>query len=225
MRLLDELHFGNTELSRAAAREELTKLRVASRRIYRMIYRDDLHCTPSCPETSEYRPLAAHAAILEEIVRTLVWTAALHTGQVDSITPASRHFVDAWKALSIDERDLPNPKPIVDRCWKISQEERAGNNSQIREGQLKTVLCLEAAVADLYDKLTYESSSLTKKQLRADLVTIRFAIGRFYWLIYNESEYCGLSCGSMWFSEHLPPISAALITMINTMTLQAISRR
>ena len=225
MRLLDELHFGNTELSRPAAREELAKLRVASRQIYRMIYRDDLHCTPSCPEISENWPLAAHAAILEEIIRTLVWAAATHTDQTGSIKPASRPMIDAWNAISVDEPDLLNPKVIVDHCWKISEEDRAGNNSQIREGNLKTVLCLEAAVVDLYDKLSYENSSLTKKQLRADLVTIRFALGRFYWLIYNDSEYCGMFCGSIWYSAHLPPISAELITMINTMTLQAISRR
>ena len=225
MRLLDELHFDNVDLSRPAAREELAKLRVASGQIYRMIYRDDLHCTPSCPKTSDIRPLAAHAAILEELIRTLVWVAAVHTGQADSIKPASQPLIDAWKALSVDEPGLPNPKVIVDHCWKISEKDRAGNNSQIREGNLKTVLCLEAAVVDLHDKLSYENSSLTKEQLRADLVTIRFALGRFYWLIYNDSEYCGMFCGSIWYSAHLAPISAELITMINTMILQAISRR
>lgn len=225
MRLLDELHFGDFDLSRSGAREELAKLRDASRRIYRAIYRDSLQCAQPCTYSVANRYLAAHIANLEKIIRTMIWKAAVHTDQIDSIKRSSRPFVDAWVALSIDDPGIPNPKAIVDACWKISEADRAGNNSQIREGHLKTVLCLEEAVGKLYDVLPYRSSSLTKEQLRADLFTIRFALGRFYWLIYNESGYCKNFCGTIWFSAHLPPISAELITIINTLVLQNIPRQ
>lgn len=59
------------------------------------------------------------------------------------------------------------------------------------------------------------------KWLRADQDTVRFALGGFYWLIDNESDYCGKFRGSKWRSAHLAPISAALTKMINAVIVHA----
>ena len=112
-------------------------------------------------------------------------------------------------------RTCPDPQAIIDACWAVSKEDRESPVSERwRDGHLKTALCLENKIIDLLDTADVGKSFLTREQAREELKNLRFSAGRLYWMIYNDNDHCGLSCGTIWHSQHLTEVSKIYEQMI-----------
>ncbi len=114
--------------------------------------------------------------------------------------------------------DLPDPQAVIDACWAVSKEDRESPvTERWRNGHLKTALCLENKIIDLLDTADVGKSFLTREQAREELKNLRFSAGRLYWMIYNDNDHCGLSCGTIWHSQHLTEVSKIYEQMICTL--------
>lgn len=98
---------------------------------------------------------------------------------------------------------IPDADTIIKHCWDISLELRSSPSvDAMRAGNLDTALCLEKAIIDNAADFI-EPSSLTRDQIAAKMKEIRFALGGFYWSLYNEHKGCPFpSCGRFFHPAH-----------------------
>jgi len=138
-----------------------------------------------------------------------------------SLLPIVTAFSSPTTAGGLPAPDLPDPQAIIDACWAVSKEDReSGVNSRMREGHVWTSVCLEKKVIELLDTLKFGESFISRAEAKQELDNLRTSVHRLYWMIYNDNEHCGMSCGSMWFAQHLPTHSKLLEDMIRTMIRQ-----
>ena len=98
----------------------------------------------------------------------------------------------------IDARALIKP------CWDLSEEKRASSvTATMRQGTLDTVLCIEKVILDQVGILFPGGKYLSRAQAEKKLERLRFAVGSFYWSLYNEHIGCKHFCGTMWQVLHL----------------------
>lgn len=72
----------------------------------------------------------------------------------------------------------------------------------MRAGNLDSALCLEKAIIDNAADFI-EPESLSRDQIAAKMKEIRFALGGFYWSLYNEHKGCPFpSCGTLFYVMH-----------------------
>ena len=145
----------------------------------------------------------------ESVVSTLLLTVAL------AMAPA----FDAGSGGG-DEPTIPDAQALIDKCWDMSLEKRSsGNTSRMRSGHLDTVLCLERVVLDQVEIMFpgVREQNLSREVAQEKLRQLRFAVGGLYWAIYNGHKGCGISCGTIYYTFHLPPISRVLEDMIRAM--------
>ena len=106
-------------------------------------------------------------------------------------------------------------KALIKPCWDISEEKRSsGVTATMRQGALDTVLCLEKVILDQVEILFPDGKYLSRAQAEEKLERLRFALGSFYWSLYNEHTGCKHFCGTMWQVFHLPKIAHVLEGMI-----------
>ena len=99
--------------------------------------------------------------------------------------------------------NIPDADTIIKKCWDKSEKLRStGNTNDARAGNLESALCLEKAIVDNAADFI-DPSSLTRKQIAEKMKQIRFALGGFYWSLYNEHKGCPFpSCGTIFYSFH-----------------------
>ena len=90
-------------------------------------------------------------------------------------------------------------KALIKPCWDLSEEKRSsGVTATMRQGALNTVLCLEKVILDQVEILFPGGEILSRAQAEEKLERLRFALGSFYWSLYNEHTGCKHFCGTMW---------------------------
>lgn len=218
---LSLLGFGEHFHSRAESRQNLTDIRFASRRLYSMIYTDRGDCPGSCGKTQADLPFQRHISVLEETLRYLIRIAAFHTGQWERLPPPTPRVPVTPDSAFSSSTKSPTPATIIDGCWAISLEDRSSDNARIRDGHLKTVLCLREKILELRDSFKTGETTISRSQTEQELDRLSFAVQELYWTINNDNDFCGMSCGTIWFSLHLPPVSDIYSDMIRVMIAEA----
>ena len=222
--LRESLRFSDFELNREKMAKELANLREAAGALYRMIYYDNAFCAPRCRPNDPTAGEIRYTAMLERIIREMVWMTGLRTGQADPSSGPPIPFIRAEDRPADARLDAGSSKSyeMVDACWAISLKDRSSPNTpRQREGHINTVFCLEGRVAELRRTLGFGGTTLSEEETYTALYKVRLALGRIYWMIGNDSEYCGGHCGTMWFIFHLPRTGSAFAELIHVMTDQA----
>ncbi len=112
-------------------------------------------------------------------------------------------------------------KALIKPCWDLSEEKRSsGVTATMRQGALDTVLCLEKVILDQVEILLPDGQNLSRAQAEEKLERLRFALGSFYWSIYNGHIGCKGFCGTMWHTAHLNKIAHVLEGVIGDMADQ-----
>ena len=112
---------------------------------------------------------------------------------------------------------LVNADALIKPCWDLSEEKRSsGVTATMRQGTLDTVLCLEKVILDQVEILFPEGKYLSRAQAEKKLERLRFAVGSFYWSLYNEHTGCKHFCGTIWQVLHLAKNADFLEQMIGT---------
>ncbi len=219
--LLDTLRFGEFTINREESERDLKKARNALGMIYSMIYFDSDYCAPNCAPDTPGPDLIRQTALYEQLVRTMIWVTAIHTGQKESVTSPDITYRSTNSNEPGSTSKQFDANAIVNECWATSLSDRSSTSSERwSEGHLKTVNCLEKKVLELRDQLRYRDRTLTRLQTRDALAAVIHGIGRFYWVIYNDSEYCRVSCGTIWHTYHLSHVSYVLSELIDRMITQ-----
>ena len=106
-------------------------------------------------------------------------------------------------------------KALIKPCWDLSEEKRSsGVTATMRQGTLDTVLCLEKVILDQVEILFPDGENLSRAQAEEKLERLRFAVGSFYWSLYNGHVGCKGFCGTMWQVLHLAKNADFLEQMI-----------
>ena len=106
-------------------------------------------------------------------------------------------------------------KALIKPCWDLSEKKRAsGVTARMRQGTLDTVLCLEKVILDQVEILFPDGINLSRAEAEEKLERLRFAVGSFYWSLYNGHKGCDGFCGTMWQVLHLAKNADFLEQMI-----------
>lgn len=115
------------------------------------------------------------------------------------ITPV--HADSSVKAAQA--RAQARAQKVIDACRAISQEDRgSGVTSRMREGTLNTALCMEEHIIMLAKTELFKESPEISEKIEQGLEDLRFAYGRFYWDLYNNTDACMPLCGTFHHVRH-----------------------
>ncbi len=100
---------------------------------------------------------------------------------------------------------------IINSCWATSEENRKGSTAKIREGTLKSALCMKEHIIFLSETILFKDDKKIQKEVENALENIKFGTGRLYWHLNNSHEYCGSSpCGTMYTIFHNNEVAHAM---------------
>ena len=109
---------------------------------------------------------------------------------------------------------------IIEACWK-QNEELFANVYSIREGTLRTALCLEDQIVEQLAALV-PSENLPRQEAAEDLEAIRMAYGSLIWKIHNEHKRCDFrTCGLYDQSLHV----SALVEIMAGLLREVVKQR
>jgi hypothetical protein len=93
-------------------------------------------------------------------------------------------------------------RKIVEACWGISYQKRAGPMSGWRDGFLDTIECLEKVIINQIDVL-FDHSGIWSTVYRDRLDHIKFAYARFHRDLAMENKTCMPTCGLIHANDDL----------------------
>jgi len=109
---------------------------------------------------------------------------------------------------------------MIEACWKRN-EALFANIYSIREGTLRTALCLEDQIVEQLAALV-PSENLTRQEAAEDLEAIRMAYGSLIWKIHNEHKRCDFrTCGLYDQSLHV----SALVEIMAGLLREVVNQR
>lgn len=117
-------------------------------------------------------------------------------------------FIQDTQARPNDWKEIAKEKAqvVIDACWAISEEDRNGSNASIRQGHLKTALCMEEHIVNISQQYLFKDDPEQVKRVKDDLERFRSGYGHFYWMLYNEVDPCfnnkQSDCGTVFHSFH-----------------------
>lgn len=113
------------------------------------------------------------------------------------ITPAhaTSSITAEWEGIRA--RAGARAQKVIDACWAISQEDRdSGVTSRMREGGLKSALCLQEHIIMLAKTELFTESPEISEQIEQKFHNLHAAYASFYWDLYNSIDPCSAWCGT-----------------------------